>query len=95
VENLHMGYKEDVQQDGSRDVVFLYKLTLGITTESFGVECGRLAGLPEVLLQLAASKSRSLKQSVEAREKRNRCVIDYSLKPNNNFDVHLQDFDGY
>lgn len=75
-----MGYKEDILQDGSRDVVFLYKLTPGITTESFGVECGRLAGLPEPLLQLAASKSKSLRQSVEAREKRNRCVIGRSLQ---------------
>lgn len=77
-----MGYKEDVLEDGLRDVVFLYKLTAGITTESFGVECGRLAGLPEPLLQLAASKSKSLKQSVEAREKRNRYFIDYFPQPN-------------
>jgi len=75
VENLHMGYKEDILRDGLRDVVFLYKLTPGITTESFGVECGRLAGLPEPLLEVAASKSRSLRLSVEAREKRNRYVI--------------------
>lgn len=81
-----MGYKEGIQQDGSRDVVFLYNLTPGITTESFGVECGRLAGLPEHLLQLAASKSKSLKQSVEAREKRNRYAIESSLKSNNNLD---------
>lgn len=72
VENFHMGYKEDVLKGGLRDVAFLYKLTPGITTESFGVECGRLAGLPEPLLQLATSKSKSLRQSVEAREKRNR-----------------------
>lgn len=78
VENLHMGYKEDDLKDGLRDVVFLYKLTPGITTESFGVECGRLAGLPEPLLQLAASKSKSLRQSVEAREKRNRYAIVHS-----------------
>lgn len=90
-----MGYKEGIQQDGSRDVIFLYKLAPGITTESFGVECGRLAGLPEPLLQLAASKSKSLKQSVEAREKQNRHVIDYSLEWNNNPDVHLQAFGGH
>ena len=71
-----MGYKEDTLLDGSRDVIFLYKLTPGITTESFGVECGRLAELPEPLLRLAASKSESLRQSVEAREKRNRYVVD-------------------
>jgi len=70
-----MGYKEDILRDGSRDVVFLYKLTPGIATESFGVECGRLAGLPEPLLKLAASKSKSLRQSVEAREKRNRYLV--------------------
>ena len=82
VENLHMGYKEDILQDGSRDVVFLYKLTPGITTESFGVECGRLAGLPEPLLQLATSKSKTLRRFVETREKRNRCVVSYSPQPN-------------
>ena len=74
-----MGYMEHMQQDGSRDVVFLYKLTPGITTESFGVECGRLAGLPDSLLQLAASKSKSLKRSVEAREKRNQYAVNHSL----------------
>lgn len=79
VENLHMGYKEDILQDGTRDVVFLYKLTPGITTESFGVECGRLAGLPEPLLQLAASKSGSLKESVETRGKRNRLLMATTL----------------
>jgi DNA mismatch repair protein MSH3 len=96
VENLHMGYEEDILQDGSRDVVFLYKLTPGITTESFGVECGRLAGLPEPLLQLAASKSKSLRQSVEAREKRNRYTINYSLQPNGTLMYTLfQILDGY
>ena len=89
-----MGYKEDILQDGSRDVVFLYKLTPGITTESFGVECGRLAGLPEPLLQLAASKSTTLRQSVEAREKRNRCVIRYSLQKNDTLMYILQNLDG-
>ena len=86
-----MGYKEDILQDGSRDVVFLYKLTPGITTESFGVECGRLAGLPEHLLQLAASKSKLLRQSVGAREKRNRCVIDRSLQANGTL-MHISRF---
>ena len=88
VKNLHMGYKEDILQDGSRDVVFLYKLTPGTTTESFGVECGRLAGLPELLLQLAASKSKTLRRSVETREKRNRCVIDHSTTKRHP-DVHF------
>jgi len=82
VENLHMGYREDILRDGLRDVAFLYKITPGITTESFGVECGRLAGLPEPLLEVAASKSKSLRLSVEVREKRNRYVINRSLQQN-------------
>lgn len=90
-----MGYKEDMLQDGLRDIVFLYKLTPGITTESFGIECGRLAGLPEPLLQLAASKSKTLRQSVEAREKRNRCVMNYSLQPNDTLMYIREVLDGY
>ena len=91
-----MGYKEETLQDGSRDVMFLYKLTPGITTESFGVECGRLAGLPEPLLQLAASKSKSMRQSVETRGKRNRYAIKYSLQPNGTLMYSLfQIIDGY
>ena len=91
-----MGYKEEILQDGLRDVVFLYKLTPGITTESFGVECGRLAGLPEPLLQLAASKSKSLRQSVEAREKRNRYAFNYFLQPDNTLIYTLPEIlDGY
>lgn len=95
VENLHMGYNEDLLQDGLRGVVFHYKLTPGITTESFGVECGRLAGLPEPLLRLAASKSKTLRQSTEAREKRNRCATNYSSQPNNILICILQILDGY
>lgn len=83
-----MGYKEDTRVDGSRDVVFLYKLTPGITAESFGVECGRLAGLPESLLQLAASKSKILKQSVETREKRNRYAV-YCFPKSNNTLIYI------
>lgn len=95
VENLHMGYKEDILRDGSRDVVFLYKLTRGITTESFGVECGRLAGLPEPLLQLAASKSNSLRQSTEAREKRNRYAFHFPQPNDTLMYTLLEAFDGY
>ena len=43
VENVHMGYMEETRIDGTRQVTFLYKLTRGITTNSFGVECARLA----------------------------------------------------
>jgi DNA mismatch repair protein MSH3 len=75
VQNLHMGYTEDTRIDGSREITFLYRLTQGITTESFGVECGRLAGLPESILQLAAEKAQTLGASVESRTKRKKSVL--------------------
>jgi DNA mismatch repair protein MSH3 len=74
VQNLHMGYTEETRIDGSRDITFLYKLTRGVTTESFGVECGRLAGLPEPILQKAADKSQALNSNVESRVRKNKCV---------------------
>src|SRR6267154_5011245 len=46
VQNLHMSYTTDTRVNGTRNVTFLYQLTPGVTLESFGVECGRLAGLP-------------------------------------------------
>jgi DNA mismatch repair protein MSH3 len=51
VQNIHVGYSTDTRGiDGRRDVTFLYRLTSGIAPESFGVECARLAGLPESIL---------------------------------------------
>ncbi|KAL1680878.1 muts domain V-domain-containing protein [Schizophyllum commune] len=74
VENLHMAYQADLRIDGTREITFLYRLTSGITSESFGVECGRLAGLPESVLQTASQRSQSFQVEVEARMKRNRFV---------------------
>lgn len=47
----------DFLEDGHREVHFLYSLTKGITQNSFGVECARLAGLPESTLQVAVQRS--------------------------------------
>ena len=44
-------------EDGHREVHFLYSLTKGITQNSFGVECARLAGLPDSTLQVAVQRS--------------------------------------
>jgi len=44
-------------KDGHREVHFLYTLTRGITHNSFGIECARLAGLPERSLQVAVQRS--------------------------------------
>ena len=40
--------------------------------ESFGIECGRLAGLPESILAVASKRSSDMQQEVEKRTRRNR-----------------------
>ncbi|KAF9009406.1 DNA mismatch repair protein MSH3 [Cyathus striatus] len=72
IENLHMGYQSESRIDGTRSIIFLYQLTSGMATESFGVECGRLAGLPEPLLTVAAEQSTHMQASVEGRIKKHR-----------------------
>ena len=44
-------------KDGHREVHFLYTLNRGITQNSFGIECARLAGLPERTLQIAVQRA--------------------------------------
>jgi len=72
VQNLHMGYREEAQINGTRDITFLYRLTAGLAPDSFGVECARLAGLPEPILDVAAQQSQNLKSMVEERMRRNK-----------------------
>ncbi|KIK59832.1 hypothetical protein GYMLUDRAFT_261825 [Collybiopsis luxurians FD-317 M1] len=72
VHNLHMGYTAEGRIDGTRDVTFLYRLTRGIASDSFGVECGRLAGMPEDILRAASEKSSVMQQVVQGRIVRNR-----------------------
>lgn len=72
IENVHMGFTEDTRIDGTREVILLYRLAPGITAESFGVECARLANLPEPILQMASARAGTLKASVEGRIKRNK-----------------------
>lgn len=72
VENVHMGYMEDERVDRTRQVTFLYKLTRGITTNSFGVECARLAGVCESILGRAAVQADTMRSLTEQRSKKNR-----------------------
>jgi len=72
LQNLHMGYTEDLRIDGTRDITFLYRLTRGIAKESFGVECARLAGLPEQILSIATERSGVMRSIVEQRSKQNK-----------------------
>ncbi|KAF5365702.1 hypothetical protein D9758_003271 [Tetrapyrgos nigripes] len=71
VQNVHMGYVTDTRINGTREITFLYRLTPGIATESFGIECGRLAGLPEDLLSVASRKALQMQEGVGKRIARN------------------------
>ena len=51
----------------SRAVTFLYKFARGACHRSHGVNVARLAGLPEPLLELAATKSAELEAALEER----------------------------
>jgi len=55
VASYHMAYREK----GGK-ITFLYKFTKGICDQSHGINCGRLAGLPEPILERAALKSKQL-----------------------------------
>jgi DNA mismatch repair protein MSH3 len=72
VQNLHMGFTEHQRIDGTREITFLYQLTPGLASGSFGVECGRLAGLPEALLENAAHRAVLMQSTVEERHRRYR-----------------------
>jgi DNA mismatch repair protein MSH3 len=67
VQNVHMGFTEQQRVDGTREITFLYHLTPGLASGSFGVECGRLAGLPESLLENAARRAASMQSAVQKR----------------------------
>ncbi|KAJ8078692.1 Mismatch repair protein msh3 [Marasmius tenuissimus] len=67
VENVHMGYTTEPRIDGSRSITFLYRLASGVATESFGIECGRLAQLPEEILEVAARRAAGMRKEIEDR----------------------------
>lgn len=70
LQNLHMGFTEYERLDRTREITFLYKLTTGIASGSFGVECGRLAELPEKVLEEASKRSEEMQRQVEERNRR-------------------------
>jgi DNA mismatch repair protein MSH3 len=70
VQNLHMGFSEYKRVDGTREITFLYRLTPGIASGSFGVECGRLAALPESILEKAAAQAAIMQAMVKARHRK-------------------------
>ncbi|KAI0031692.1 muts domain V-domain-containing protein [Vararia minispora EC-137] len=71
VQNTHMSFAEDIRFDGTREIAFLYRLSDGLARDSFGVECARLAGLPEDVLALATTHAERMRELVDRRRRRN------------------------
>ncbi|KAG8892064.1 Mismatch repair protein msh3 [Tulasnella sp. 403] len=65
VANLHMTHGRSKRADGSTSVNFLYRLGPGMATGSYGIECGRLAGLPDSVLSSAQKHSDAMKERIE------------------------------
>ncbi|KAI9331538.1 muts domain V-domain-containing protein [Zopfochytrium polystomum] len=69
----HMGFMEDAGESQGEDpakkaVVFLYRLTGGLATRSYGLNVARLAGLTPEILDVAAVKSSELEESNKSRQ---------------------------
>jgi DNA mismatch repair protein MSH3 len=50
-------------------------MLITFATESFGIECGRLAGLPESILAVASKCSSTLQHDVKERSRRKKYVF--------------------
>jgi DNA mismatch repair protein MSH3 len=74
VQNLHVGYTAETRIDGKREIAFLYRLAPGAAAESFGIECARLAGIPEAILEGAREQSTAMSIQVEQRLRKKRSI---------------------
>lgn len=79
VTNLHMGFTEEMTIMGKRTITFLYRLTKGISSGSYGIECARLAGIPEELLERAEERAEHMQRTVQNRGQLVRYVLNWLL----------------
>lgn len=70
--NVHMGFTEETEPSGKRFITFLYRIADGLSSGSYGIECARLAGLPEELLETATGRANVIQAVVERRGKTRR-----------------------
>eukprot|EP00730_Choanoeca_flexa_P003225 TRINITY_DN11332_c0_g2_i4.p1 TRINITY_DN11332_c0_g2~~TRINITY_DN11332_c0_g2_i4.p1 ORF type:complete len:1069 (+),score=317.75 TRINITY_DN11332_c0_g2_i4:188-3208(+) len=56
IANWHMGCVVD-ESSGNRDVTFLYKLTPGVCSKSYGMNVAHMAGVPAGIIRLAEAKA--------------------------------------
>lgn len=62
IANYHMGYRVD---PNTHDVTFLYQLTKGACSNSFGIQVAKLAGLPQKVLEIAHIQSEHFKKKLK------------------------------
>ncbi|EJD05960.1 uncharacterized protein FOMMEDRAFT_104344 [Fomitiporia mediterranea MF3/22] len=79
--NLHMGFTEETTLLGKRTITFLYQLTKGISSGSYGIECARLAGISESLLEKAEERAEFMQRTVQSREQIVKYVVLVSNYP--------------
>ncbi|KAJ2701506.1 Mismatch repair protein msh3 [Coemansia sp. IMI 203386] len=63
----HMAFIERTGQDGISELTFLYRLADGVSTDSFGLNVARIAGLPSALLLCAHRKAAWMRVEMESR----------------------------
>ncbi|KAK0552687.1 Mismatch repair protein msh3 [Tilletia horrida] len=93
-------HDEEEQQQGRQEpsegsepeIVFLYKLAAGPASKSLGINCARMAGLPEPVLISAAQKSREMeiwegKEVAIRREASERRLLRSLFGPHTNVDA--------
>lgn len=79
-----MGYRSRPRADGeSSEITFLYRLAPGLARASFGIECARLAGVPDEILKVAAGQSKVMAEIAAARTQ----VVQYVVDSRQSFSV--------
>jgi DNA mismatch repair protein MSH3 len=77
VSNWHMGFMETEAEGETRhkEITFLYKVTRGLATRSYGLNVARLAGLPDPVIAEAGERSRGLEERCAERDAARFCKI--------------------
>lgn len=85
--NYHMGFFQEDDVTDNFSITFLYKLTLGMASRSFGMNVAKLAGIPDSVIQNAIQKSQELgltMRLIDTSSARDNCLaIDTLLKSYN------------
>lgn len=77
IRNMHMAYIEQGEMTGlihAKSVLFLYKLTEGAASSSFGIHCAAMAGLPAGLLEEANARATKLQEETETKTAQRRSI---------------------